>query len=81
MVLATMLLRHQDALARVLVAAETVCILLAWGVAQWPYLIVPDVTVDSAASPASVLGPVLIVAVIGLRQGYEVFRRRLHKPA
>ncbi|MGZ3602808.1 MAG: cytochrome d ubiquinol oxidase subunit II [Ktedonobacterales bacterium] len=63
---AAALLRHQDALARVLVAAETVCILLAWGVAQWPYLIVPDVTVDSAASPASVLGPMLIVSLLGL---------------
>lgn len=63
---AAALLRHQDALARVLVAAETVCILLAWGVAQWPYLIVPDVTVNSAASPASVLGPMLIVSVLGL---------------
>ncbi len=63
---AAVLLRHLDSLARVLVAAETVCILLAWGVAQWPYLIVPDVTVDSAASPASVLGPMLIVAILGL---------------
>ncbi len=63
---AVALLRQIDVLARVLVAAETACIFLAWGVAQWPYLIVPDVTVDSAASPASVLAPMLIVAVIGL---------------
>lgn len=63
---AVALLRNLDALARILVAAETACILLAWGVAQWPYLIVPDVTVDSAASPASVLGPTLVVAVLGL---------------
>ena len=63
---AAALLRNLDSLARVLVAAETVCILLAWGVAQWPYLIVPDVTIDNAASPASVLGPTLIVALVGL---------------
>jgi cytochrome d ubiquinol oxidase subunit II len=63
---AAALLRNLDLLARVLVAAETVCILLAWGVAQWPYLIVPDVTIDNAASSASVLGPMLIVAVLGL---------------
>lgn len=63
---AAALLRHLDSLARALVAAETVCLFLAWGVAQWPYLIVPDVTIDSAASPASVLGPMLIVAVLGL---------------
>jgi len=63
---AAALLRRLDYLARVLVAAETACIFLAWGVAQWPYLIVPDVTVDNAASPASVLGPLLIVSLIGL---------------
>ncbi|HKT40241.1 MAG TPA: cytochrome d ubiquinol oxidase subunit II, partial [Ktedonobacterales bacterium] len=55
-----------DYLARILVAAETACIFLAWGVAQWPYLIVPDVTVDNGASPASVLGPLLIVSLLGL---------------
>ena len=63
---AAALLRNLDSLARALVAAETACILLAWGVAQWPYLIVPDVTIDNAASPASVLGPTLIVALFGL---------------
>jgi cytochrome d ubiquinol oxidase subunit II len=63
---AAALLRRLDYLARVLVAAETACIFLAWGVAQWPYLIVPDVTVDNSASPASVLGPLLIVSLLGL---------------
>lgn len=63
---AAALLRRLDYLARVLVAAETACIFLAWGFAQWPYLIVPDVTVDNAASPASVLGPLLIVSLLGL---------------
>ncbi|HEY1388317.1 MAG TPA: cytochrome d ubiquinol oxidase subunit II [Ktedonobacterales bacterium] len=63
---AAALLRHLDYVARILVAAETACIFLAWGVAQWPYLIVPDVTVDNAASPASVLGPLLIVSLLGL---------------
>lgn len=63
---AAALLRNLAVLARVLVAAETACIFLAWGVAQWPYLIVPDVTVNNAASPASVLGPLLIVSLLGL---------------
>ena len=63
---AAALIRNLNSLARILVAAETVSILLAWGVAQWPYLIVPDVTIDNAASPASVLGPMLIVSVLGL---------------
>ncbi len=83
MVAAVALLRHLYVAARMLVAAETVCIFLAWGVAQWPYLIVPDVTVDNAASPASVLGPLLIVAVIGfvalapsLWYLFAIFKRR-----
>ncbi|HEX5546141.1 MAG TPA: cytochrome d ubiquinol oxidase subunit II [Ktedonobacterales bacterium] len=63
---AAALLLHLEYLARVLVAAETACIFLAWGFAQWPYLIVPDVTVDNGASPASVLGPLLIVSLLGL---------------
>jgi cytochrome d ubiquinol oxidase subunit II len=52
--------------ARVLVIVETACIFATWGVAQWPYLIVPDVTIDNAASPASVLGPMLIISLLGL---------------
>jgi cytochrome bd ubiquinol oxidase subunit II len=63
---AAALLTNSYLAARVLVAGETLCILAAWGVAQWPYLIVPNVTVQNAASPASVLGPMLIVAVLGL---------------
>src|SRR5262249_1466989 len=51
---------------RALAAGETACILVAWAVPQWPYLIVPDVTVDNAASPASVLEPLLVVALLGL---------------
>lgn len=63
---AVALARNAYQVARALVAAETACILLAWAVGQWPYLIVPDVTITSAASPASVLGPMLIVSVLGL---------------
>jgi cytochrome bd ubiquinol oxidase subunit II len=63
---AAALLRGLYQVARVLVVALTVCILAAWAIAQWPYLIVPDVTINNAASPASVLGPMLIVALIGL---------------
>src|SRR5262245_54207857 len=63
---AAALLRRAYLTARVLVAAETACIFVAWAVAQWPYLIVPDVTIDNAASPASVLGPMLIVTLLGL---------------
>ena len=63
---AATLVRGMYLMARILVVAETVCILAAWAVAQWPYLIVPDVTIDNAASPASVLRPMLIVVVVGM---------------
>ncbi len=52
--------------ARLGVAAETACILAAWGVAQYPYLIIPDVTVSSAAVPPSVLVAVVIASLAGM---------------
>lgn len=52
--------------ARVLVAGETAFILAAWGVAQYPYLIIPDVTVENAASPVSTLATLLIFSLLGL---------------
>lgn len=60
------LLRGADRIARILVAVGTACIFIAWGVALWPNLIVPEVTINNAASPSSVLGPLLIVALGGL---------------
>lgn len=53
-------------LARLLVAAETACILAAWGVAQYPYLIIPDVTLRNAAVPNSVLIGVIIASGAGM---------------
>ena len=62
---AALLLRYYQT-ARVLVAAEAACILAAWGIAQWPYLIVPDVTIQNAASSAYNLAVLLISSVIGM---------------
>jgi len=53
-------------LARILVAAETALIIGAWGVAQYPYMVVPDLTVQNAASPASTLTLAIISSLIGL---------------
>ena len=33
--------------------------------AQWPYLIVPDLTAAEAAAPKSSLGPIVIGLVVG----------------
>ncbi len=77
------LVRSAYLVARILVAATTAGVFIAWGTAQWPHLIVPDVTVDNAASPASVLGPMLIATLIGLAivvpslwYLFSVFKRR-----
>jgi cytochrome d ubiquinol oxidase subunit II len=50
-------------LARVLAAAQITLILLGWAMAQRPYLIAPDVTIESAAAPAATLG--LLVLIVG----------------
>jgi cytochrome bd ubiquinol oxidase subunit II len=52
--------------ARMGVVAETACILAAWGVAQYPYLIIPNVTVSTAAIPPSVLVAVVIASLAGM---------------
>ncbi|HEV2235639.1 MAG TPA: cytochrome d ubiquinol oxidase subunit II [Ktedonobacterales bacterium] len=63
---AYMLLRGRFALARYLVAGEMTCILAAWAVAQYPYLIIPDVTIASAAAPESVLLAVTLASAAGM---------------
>jgi cytochrome bd ubiquinol oxidase subunit II len=75
-------------LARLGVAAETACILAAWAVAQYPYLIIPDVTIASAAVPRSVLIAVTIASVAGmlvllpsLWYLFRVFKGQAGKPA
>jgi cytochrome d ubiquinol oxidase subunit II len=40
-------------------------VVAGWGVAQWPYLIVPDVTASEAAAPPSALRPLVIGFAIG----------------
>ncbi len=58
-------LRHYQA-ARMMVVATTVLLLAAWGVAQMPYIIPPDITVVSAASPATTLWQFLLSAGVGM---------------
>jgi len=40
-------------------------VIAGWGVAQWPYLIVPDLTAAEAAAPKSSLGPIVIGLAVG----------------
>lgn len=52
--------------ARILVAGEVVCILAAWAVGLAPYLVVPDLTIDNAASPPITQALLLTTSAIGL---------------
>jgi cytochrome d ubiquinol oxidase subunit II len=51
--------------ARVAAALAVASVLWGWGVAQWPYLIVPDVTAAEAAAPIAALRAVVIGFAIG----------------
>ena len=55
--------RYRLARAGAVVAVASV--LFGWGVAQWPYLIVPDVTVTAAAAPDATLRVVVVGFAIG----------------
>jgi cytochrome d ubiquinol oxidase subunit II len=41
-------------------------LLVGWGLAQWPYLIYPDVTLTDAAAPASTLRALLLTVPFGM---------------
>lgn len=51
--------------ARLLAAGAVSGVLLGWALAQYPYLVVPDISLTSAAAPSSVLRPVLITLAVG----------------
>jgi cytochrome d ubiquinol oxidase subunit II len=59
------LLRHRFALARTAAIGQVVLLLLGWGVAQYPYLIYPDLTVHNSAAPEATLRFVLYSLPIG----------------
>ena len=39
------------------------CIVVGWGVAQWPYILPESLEVDDAAAPSATLGALLVAAV------------------
>ena len=47
--------RRRFQLARFCAAAQATLILWGWGVAQYPYLVIPDLTIHNAAAPAITL--------------------------
>ena len=53
-------------LARVAAVAEVTIILVGWGLAQFPHLVTPDVTIQNAAASESTLKPLLIALGAGV---------------
>ena len=58
--------RSEPRLARLAVVAQVTFVLWALAVGQWPYLVRPSYTLDSAAAPAATLTGFLIVSGIGM---------------
>ena len=57
--------KRQFRLACVLVPIQVALIVFGWGLAQYPYLVTPDLTFSNTAAPDAVLRPLLIVLVAG----------------
>ncbi|MGP4003244.1 cytochrome d ubiquinol oxidase subunit II [Streptomyces sp. 8N706] len=64
-VAALALLRRSPVVARVLAALAVALILWGWGAAQYPAMLVPDVTVRDVASQDSVLAACLVSLAVG----------------
>jgi cytochrome d ubiquinol oxidase subunit II len=60
------LLRRRVWLARAAAAAQIALLLLGWGLAQYPYLIYPDVTLSNAAASEATLRFLLVAVAIGM---------------
>jgi cytochrome d ubiquinol oxidase subunit II len=56
---------RQYRLARLAAAAQVAAILLAWAVAQAPYLVPPDLTVEGTASPLETMNALLLAYAAG----------------
>ena len=52
-------------LARIAAAAEVALLIVGWALAQYPYLVVPDLTYENAAASDAMLKVSLIVFGIG----------------
>lgn len=52
--------------ARIAAIVQVGCLLAGWGLAQYPYLIYPDVTLATAAAPAGTLAFILYTLPLGL---------------
>lgn len=59
------LARRRFRLARLLAIAQTALILIGWGMAQYPHVLAPDLSIHEFAAPAAVLSATLMVLGVG----------------
>lgn len=60
-----LLMNRREGLARVAAALAVITVIWGWAVAQYPYLLQPELTVQAAAAPATTLRAMLISLVVG----------------
>jgi cytochrome d ubiquinol oxidase subunit II len=63
---AAALWRRCYGLARALGVGQIVVLLVAWGLAQWPYIIYPDVSLPATAAPPATLAFLLATLPLGM---------------
>jgi cytochrome bd ubiquinol oxidase subunit II len=51
--------------ARVAAAAQVALIVIGWGVAQYPYLVRPELTIYNSAAPTNIVSDLLIAVAVG----------------
>jgi cytochrome d ubiquinol oxidase subunit II len=60
-----LLARGADRVARIAAGGAVASVVVAWGVAQWPYLLPTTLTVSRGAAPSASLTALLIICGIG----------------
>lgn len=77
-----LLVTRRYRLGRIVAGAEVTAVVAGWGVAQAPFLVAPDVTIENAAAPAITLRLIVIILAVGaltllpsLYWLYRVFKR------
>jgi cytochrome d ubiquinol oxidase subunit II len=61
-----LLIREQSRYARLLAIGAVVSVIVAWGVAQWDYILPQTLTVSQAAAPTATLEAVLIATALAV---------------
>ena len=62
-----LLWRHRPAVARLTAALAVACVVLGWGVGQYPWLLVDEVRIeDAAGAPATLAGLLVAVGLAGV---------------